>query len=154
MLFVGGHELGGGEPGGLALGQQLGPGAEGVGQALGMAGRIGPCSGSAVEHALARRVDHKAAAHRVVLTRRNLVALRVERVKRHAVGVQWQAFAAEHQVLFFDKWHPMLSQQRQRLPGADVGDGGLDLVGVDMVWLMPGQAQQHGLVGAVAHARG
>jgi len=154
VLFVGGHELGRGKPGGLALGEQLGPGAEGVGQALGMAGCIRPCSGSAVEHTLACRVDHKTTAHRVVLTRSYFVALRVKRVKRHAVGVQRQAFAAEQQVLFFDKRHWVLAQQGQCLPGADAGNGGLDLVGVYVVGLVPGQAQQHGLVGAVAHTRG
>ena len=75
-------------------------------------------------------------------------------MKDHAVGVLWQAFAAKQQVFLFYKRHGVLAQQAHGLARADVGDGGRDLVGVDVVRLMARQAQQHGCVGAVAHARG
>jgi hypothetical protein len=154
VLLVGGHELGHAQARGAALRQQLSPGAERVWQALAMACGVCARAGRGVEHALPSCIDHKAAAHGVVLAHGDVVALRIQCMERHAVGVQRQAFAAKQQVVLFDKRHGMLAQQRQRAALADLCDGGGDLVGVDMVWLMPGQAEQHGAVGAVAHAGG
>ena len=119
-----------------------------------MAGSLVARRGRQVEHAFTLSVDHKTAAHRVVLARGDLGALRIHRMEGHAVGVQRQALAAKQQVIFGYKRHRVRAQQHQCLPAADIGDGGGDLVGVDAIRLMPRQAQQHGFVGAVAHAGG
>ena len=68
--------------------------------------------------------------------------------------MEGQTFAPEQQVLLFHKAHRVLAQQGQLLAAADVQQRRGDLVGVDAVGLVPGQAQQHGAVGAVAPACG
>ena len=149
LRFVGMHQLRNAQAAGLALRQQLGAAGEGVGRCS-----VSLVGGRAVEHALARSVHHKAATHREVFSGEEVRALCIQRGKAHAVGVARQAFTAVQQVLFFDKAHRVRAQQLQQLAGANGFHRGRDLVRVDAVGLVPGQAQQHGAVGAVANTRG
>ncbi|MNH10286.1 hypothetical protein D3C79_697600 [compost metagenome] len=99
-------------------------------------------------------IDHEAAAHRVVLAAADLQSGLVEGAKDHAVGVVGQRLADHRQVLFFDEVDFVLAEQAQAAAVADALQAGGDGFGVDGVRVLAFQAQQHGLVTAVALAGG
>ena len=154
VLLVGGSDLGHAQARGAALRQQFGPGAVRVGQPLAMALAAGSSGRARVGHALALLVHYKAAANRVVLAHGDFLALRIKGTKTQPVGVAWQAFAPQQHVFLVDPGDAVFAQQRQALAAANLGHGGRDLVGVDGVRLMAGQAQQHSGVSAMPDARG
>ncbi len=154
VLFVGQGEGRHRQARGLAVRQQLGAGAVGVGQAGAGAQGVGRGLVGHVEHARAVFVHHEATADRVVHAPQQGRAVRTKGMELHAVGVVGQAFAPHQQVRARHERQRVAAQQGKLPAGVDGVDGGADLVGVDLLGQVPGQAQQHGPVGAVAHARG
>ncbi|MNP07313.1 hypothetical protein D3C76_993340 [compost metagenome] len=99
-------------------------------------------------------INHETTAHRVVFAAADLQAGVVEGAEDHAVGVVGQRLADHRQVLFFDEVDFVLAEQAQAAAVADALQAGGDGFGVDGVRVLAFQAQQHGLVTAVALAGG
>ena len=98
-------------------------------------------------------VDDEAAADGVVHVARQRRILGVECPEAHAVAVEEQRLVdAEAQMLGFAERDGMPARDRQQLLRADPLDFGADLVRIDAIGRLAGQAEQHGAVGAVSAA--
>ncbi|MNV32247.1 hypothetical protein D3C71_1235780 [compost metagenome] len=99
-------------------------------------------------------IDHKTAADRVVLAAADLQARCVEGAENHAVGVIGQRFANHRQVFFLVERNAVFAEQVQASAATNVLQAGGDGFGVNGVRMLAFQAEQHGLVAAVALAGG
>jgi hypothetical protein len=126
--------------------QQLGAAAERVRQHRGV-GR---------DDALALAVggdliaDDEAAADRVVGAAVELAAVGVEGQAAHPIGVEGQRAAQHRQIVALDEGHRMAAGQHDAPLGAHRRQQRRHRVDVDRLRIMPGQAEQHRLVRAVA----
>ena len=145
-LLVGQHQLGDGEAMGAAQLQQLGRGAERVGQ-HDVADGGGAGLGLALAHARSRRrpsSNTPAAARPPAASRAR---------KRMPLGWRGQGLAlVELQVLRLVERHRMTAEQRQAPGRAHAGDDAAGGIGVDLVRQLAAQAQDDRLVGVMALA--
>ncbi|MNS71106.1 hypothetical protein D3C72_1044630 [compost metagenome] len=140
------HQLGHRQPAFAAHGQQFPARAERVRQLV--------VRGDDLAVRGARR-HHEAATDRQVTRFAQRLAVGVDSVEFHAVGVLGHGFApVEHHVLFFDERNRVAAKQRQLAAGAHRGDHAFNGGRVHRVGRLAHQPQQHALVGAVPLARG
>ena len=131
--------------------QQFGAAVKGMGQDRG----VGCDDGVAAAVGGGFVADHEPAAHRVVDAALHKGCGRVPGREAHAVGVQRQAFAAvQVQIGLFVEGDLVLATQVDAPRAAHAVQQVGDRVHVHTVGLVAGQAQQHGLVAAVALAGG
>ena len=100
-------------------------------------------------------VDHETTAHRVIHLLLDQLAGGIEGADAHAVGVVGQGCAPVHdQVLALDEVDGVLAGQQHAPLATDAGELAFDLLDVDHVGRLTFEAEQHGLVTAMAFARG
>ena len=144
--FIGQHHLADGQPVGGAMTEQVLGALEREGQRRGVFDD--PVGAGSVF------IYHKATAHRVVLAAADLDAGGVEGTEDHAVGVIGEGFANHRQVFFLVERNAVFAEQVQTAGAAHLCQARGDGFCVHGVRVFAFQAEQHGLVAAVAFAGG
>ncbi len=144
--FVGQHHLADGQPVSGAMAEQVFGVLEREGQGRGVLDN--PVGAGGVF------VDHKPTADRVVLAAADLDTRAIEGTENHAVGVVGEGFADHRQVFFLVERNAVFAEQVQAAAAAHRQEARGDGFSVYGVRVFAFQAEQHGLVAAVAFAGG